>query len=67
MNTGRGKSTKIIFADGRELIVHHQKEFTHKEKASMEKLTSEEFKKYVLSLGKFVKIPMRDNPFLDKS
>lgn len=57
-------NTPIIFDDGKELIVHHADEFTPDELKALKSLTSEEFKRLILQTGRFVKIPMNENPFL---
>jgi hypothetical protein len=59
------KNTPIVFDDGKELIVHHSDEFTAAELKALKSLTSVEFERMVVATGRFKKIPMQKNPFLN--
>jgi len=57
-------NTSVVFKDGKQLIIHHEKELTLDELKQLQKFTSEEFKYLLLSSGRFKKIPINQNPFL---
>ena len=57
-------NTPVTFSDGKELILHSDREFTDRELLAFKSMTSSEFKQMILRSGRFVKIPMEDNPFL---
>ena len=58
--------TTIVFADGKDLIVHHECQFTNEELIRLKQLTSKEFTDMLMKTGRYKKIDMKDNPFLRK-
>jgi hypothetical protein len=58
-------NTVIIFADGKDLIVHHAYPFSMRELKELEKLTSDQFIKMIMGTGRFEQVPYEENPFLN--